>query len=455
MKTFISTISLGLLLAQSALAAELTVKSGSSIQAVVNQAQPGDTILVEPGRYVQSVYIDKPNITIRGLSRDGKFAQLDGEKRLNDGIIASGHGVIIDGFHVTGYKGNGIMTQGANNFKIINNVVHGAFYSIFPQYGKNGLIQGNTVSGAEDAGIYVGMSDNIDIIGNKAFENVMGLELENTRFGVMANNEVFNNSTGVVLSLVPGLPVKTATDLVVRDNIIRDNNLKNFAPSSSIAATVPEGVGIIVVGPDNVTISGNTIEGHKTAGLMVSDIYSFGLGGDSKVDPFSENVRIIDNQWINNGKAPFGVLGEVFEAADLKNVEVFSTGKELRSCIIQSGLNTVGLDKWTQCDRSVPAYFQSALLKDGAEEPKYTKEQKGRLAYLAVCTGCHTYNTVLHGPSIMSIKALYGDDTEALVKYISAPVRRRTDFPEMPPQDYMGKETLNSIAHYILFELTE
>ncbi|MCY1452099.1 hypothetical protein D9M71_690010 [compost metagenome] len=53
-----------------------------------------------------------------------------------------------------------------------------------------------------------------------------------------------------------------------------------------------------------------------------------------------------------------------------------------------------------------------------------------------------------------SIQALYGKDTAALVKYIAAPERKRTDFPGMPPQAYLGDETMKAIADYILNDLT-
>ena len=88
-----------------------------------------------------------------------------------------------------------------------------------------------------------------------------------------------------------------------------------------------------------------------------------------------------------------------------------------------------------------------------AEEPVYTAEQKGRLTYLAVCSGCHAYDSVLHGPSIQSIKALYADDPAAMLEYVKKPVHKREGFPEMPPQDYLGEETLKAITNYVLNEL--
>ncbi|HCE70132.1 MAG TPA: hypothetical protein DET67_02375, partial [Ruegeria sp.] len=94
-----------------------------------------------------------------------------------------------------------------------------------------------------------------------------------------------------------------------------------------------------------------------------------------------------------------------------------------------------------------------ARIEGGADEPVYTREQKGRLTYLAVCTGCHAYDSVLHGPSVQSIQALYDGDPSGMVNYISNPVRKRDGFPEMPPQTYLGEETLDAIARYILEEL--
>ena len=44
----------------------IVVSPGQSIQAAVNTAKPGDTVLVEPGVYHQSVQIRTNGITLRG-----------------------------------------------------------------------------------------------------------------------------------------------------------------------------------------------------------------------------------------------------------------------------------------------------------------------------------------------------------------------------------------------------
>lgn len=436
-------------------AQELMVKAGQSIQDSVKKAKDGDTILVEPGRYTESIYIDKQNITLKSTQKGG--AVLDGENKRNDGIIASGHGVVIDGFMVKGYKGNAIMTQGSNNFKIINNEVSGAFYAIFPQFGKNGLVQGNEVYGCEDAGIYVGMSDNINVLDNVAHGNVMGLEFENTRNALMAGNKVYNNTAGIMLSLIPGLPVKDSQYVVIRDNEVYDNNLKNFAPASSIAAGVPSGLGMLVVGYDDATIENNLIKDNQCIGIFIVDNVTFGMADDPKVDPYPDNARVMKNTFVNNGEKPEGLLADFIAPAGRVGFEVVSTGKGKGHCSVkQEGVDMLGTNRWGVCDSSMSkADYKTAMLDKPAPSAPFSAEQRGRLTYLAVCTGCHTYSSVLHGPSIQSIQAMYGKDEAALAKFIANPVRKRTDFAEMPPQAYLGDETIKAISHYILNDVNQ
>ena len=120
------------------------INPGDSIQAAVELAQPGDTIQVMPGIYSETVYIDKDDIHLLGVIKEGERATLDGLGKLNDAILFSGNNIIIENFKIIDYKGNGIMSQAGNNFEIRNNViVDTGIYGIFPQLGKNGLIEHN------------------------------------------------------------------------------------------------------------------------------------------------------------------------------------------------------------------------------------------------------------------------------------------------------------------------
>lgn len=433
----------------------LTVEAGQSIQAAVAKAKAGDTIRVLPGTYRETVFIDKEDITLQGVIVDGKWPVMDGGGKLNDGILASGHGVVIQRFWVKGYKGNGIMTQGANNYRIVDNYVDGGFYGIFPQFGKNGLVARNRVTRVEDAGIYVGMSDNVDIVGNETWANVIGIESENSREVLIEANLVYSNAAGLAITLIPGLPVKDAARTTMRHNFIVDNNGKNFAPPSSAAATTPSGVGIVLIGVKDATVEGNVIARNNTTAVMTSDHATFGMPADPKLDPFPANLAILDNQFADNGLKPTAGFKALLKSAGVPRADLFATGKERDSCIASpKAIATVGTKRWKECEAGrTSAALRTAMLAEPVKTPPLTVEQKGRLTYLAVCTGCHAYNTQLHGPSMLAVKALYQGNPDGLAGYAANPVRKRKDFAEMPKQDYLGPEVLKSVANYILTEL--
>lgn len=70
----------------------LTVEPGQTIQSVVDQAQPGDTIMVSYGIYHERVVIDLNDITLHGIpNADGEYPILDGESKLPDGVVTSGN----------------------------------------------------------------------------------------------------------------------------------------------------------------------------------------------------------------------------------------------------------------------------------------------------------------------------------------------------------------------------
>jgi len=441
--------------AASAFAEVLTVQPGSSIQASVNQARPGDIVRVMPGVYHETVFIDKENITLQGVVANGKWAIMDGEGRLNDGILASGHGVTIQKLWVKGYKGNGIMTQGANNYRIVDNFVDGGFYGIFPQFGVNGLVARNRIRHVEDAGIYLGMSDHADIVGNEAWENVIGIESENSRDVLIDGNYVHDNAAGMTLTLIPGLPVKDAARTTVRGNFILRNNGRNFAPPSSAAANTPPGVGIVFVAVKDAAVEGNIIAGNETAALITTDHATFGMASDPKVDPFPAGIAILANHFDDNGNKPIGPFRTLLKTAGVSRTDLFATGKERDSCISdKSSIASIGTKHWAECDpgRST-ASVTTAMLPEPVKSPALTLEQKGRLTYLAVCTGCHAYNTQLHGPSMIAVKALYRGNPDGLAAFAAHPVHKRKDFAEMPKQDYLGDDVLKAVANFILNDL--
>jgi parallel beta-helix repeat protein len=450
-------IAASLVWASAAMSETITVRNGESIKAAVLRAKAGDTIQVFPGLYKETVFIDKDNIHLQGVVQEGKWPVLDGEGVLNDGILASGHGVIIERMWVKHYKGNGIMTQGANNYQIIHNIVEGpCFYAIFPQFGRNGLVAYNLVSKSDDAAIYVGMSDGVDVLYNETYDSIIGIETENSRNTLIEGNYVHDNVMGIAATMLPGLPVKTAEQMIIRNNFVVHNNTKNFAPPGAITAGAPAGLGILILGTDTTTVENNIVRDNKSAGLLISETTLLVTTPDAKMDPFPDGARILRNVFTNNGYDPQDAVKGILEVAGYtQGVDILATGKGRGNCVAdRAAVTSLGLNRYPDCAAgATSADIRSSRPDKPVEAPQYSKEQLGRMTYLAVCSGCHTYDSRLVGPPMVAIKALWANDAQGMADWIAKPTRKRPEFAEMPPQDYLPGDVRLAVAKYILDEL--
>lgn len=436
----------------------IEVKDGESIQDAVGKAQPGDLIRVYPGRYHETVYIDKDNISVQGVIIQGEWPTLDGnlngEKELNDAFLYSGSNIVIENFKIMNYKGNGIMGQAGNNFLIRNNwVVDAGVYGIFPEFGTNGLIEHNVLSGIEDAAIYVGMCDNIDVRHNEVYESVAGIEIENSRHCLVENNYCHDNTGGILAFITPGLPIKTCYDVIIRDNFVINNNHPNFGKEGSIVGLLPPGSGIVIMAADEVVVENNIITGNDNTGISITDL-SFGaqLSKDPDSEPNPDRLVLLDNIMYNNGNNPVAEV-KVLMASQLSKVgpDILAYGGGSGSCIRnKEAYRTFGLEGYTTCELSNTDDVKSYLLDEPVAPRVIEADEKGKLAYYGVCSGCHAYDVRMIGPPTQVIQALYANNPQGIADYIAAPIHKREDYPEMPPQNYLSEETRLAVAEFML-----
>ncbi len=447
-----------LLLALPSLAAEIAVRDGESIQAAVNKAVSGDVVLIHPGTYRESVYVDKDNITLRGVVVEGKWPLMEGGHKLNDAILYSGNGITIEWLKIMHYKGNAIMGQSGNNYVIRNNwIIDTGVYGIFPQFGKNGLIEYNVLSGIEDAAIYVGMCDNIDVKHNEVFDSVAGIEIENSRHALVENNYAHNNTAGILVFITPGLPIKTAYDVIIRDNFIVNNNTPNFGAPGSIVSNVPVGVGVVIMAADDVKVEGNIITGNKTAGIVITDLgFITSVASDKESEPNPDNIQILDNLMFNNGTDPVAQVKAAmltqFKTTGPDILANVGSAQEPDNCILNKEKYTsFGLNQWSKCTLTTTAATRSYLL-EGEAAPREIETGGDRVArlYKGICAGCHAYNLRMIGPPAMAIQAQYFDNAQGIADYIAAPVKKRPDYPEMPSQGHLSAELRLQVAEYML-----
>ena len=430
------------------------VKEGQSIQEAILRAQPGDTVQLMPGTYHETTYIDKDDISLVGVIRGDAWPTLDGEGKRNDAVLYSGNGIRVENLKIVGYKGNAIMGQAGNNFVIRHNwIANTGVYGIFPELGKNGLVEHNTLTGIEDAAIYVGMCDNVHVAHNEVYGNVAGIEVENSRHVIVEDNMVSDNAGGILTFVTPGLPIKTAYDVIIRDNFVVANNHRNFAAVGSIVSGVPSGSGVIVMAADDVIVENNVIRGNKNAGMIIADHQSFpNVTPEPESDPYPDRVQILRNFFAENGTEPIPQLRALMLAALMREgPDVVAVGGGHDSCAVdKTAFKSIGLKDYGTCRRTSSADVATYLLDQPAEPRRMEITDKGKLLYAGICSGCHAYNLRMIGPPVQVIQALYPDNAQGIADYIANPVKKREDFPPMPPQSHLSPEMRLAVAQYLL-----
>src|SRR5262249_45051061 len=143
---------------------------------------------------------------------------------------------------------------------------------------------------------------------NTAFRNVIGIEIENSSHVQALANESYDNVAGILLDLLPGLTVKTATDNTIAGNYVHDNNHVNFAAAGDLASFVPSGTGILILGADRTTVTGNLVTGNRFVGIaLASTTFLTSLAGVpvTGIDPNPDGTHIANNVVLDNGsKSP-------------------------------------------------------------------------------------------------------------------------------------------------------
>jgi parallel beta-helix repeat protein len=312
--------------------------STTAIQNAVNEAAPGDTIVVASGTY------SGPTISVKtsGLTITGSPAAIINAKGNKYGITV-GKKLEFEGtpeaptcpaLEVSNFKISGLTVENAeigiflfsvDKFQVVGgNYLNNAEYGIFPRCSRAGLISGNSGGGGNDATIYVGEDENTVVENNGLTNGEFGVELENTDNSVVRNNLLTTNTSGIFVIVLPGLPKSATETALIEGNVVQKNNRPNpFAPVCEATPPsppnlpgcekfkddkqlLPSGTGILNVGGHKVTIRNNNVTSNNTVGIGVVE-NPFGFGS-------SNETRVTNNLIQQNGKSPdprAGVAGDI------------------------------------------------------------------------------------------------------------------------------------------------
>ena len=289
------------------------------LQEQLLDAKPGSVIEIPAGHYSlrRGLSLRTDGVTIKGAGMDKTVLSFKGQVVGPEGLLVNASDFTIENLALEDTKGDALKINQGKNITIRGvriewtdgpKTTNGA-YGLYPVKTQNVLIENSVVIGASDAGIYVGQSHDIIVRNNRAEYNVAGVEIENSVNADVYENEVYDNTAGILALVLPNLRIKKNQYVLLRDNDIHDNNRQGFAETGTVVSYVPKGIGILSLCGRDIEIRDNTITNNNAIAVMVVSYKTFEtLTGrtleDTALDAFLHNVYVHGNTFTNNGTAP-------------------------------------------------------------------------------------------------------------------------------------------------------
>lgn len=275
----------------------------ATIVDAVEAARPGDTVLIAPGTYDESVSVAVDGITIRGEDRNAVV--LDGGHQLANGFSVSADDVAIENLTVHSFTQNGVVFSGidavAGRDGVDPDVVYGTgdavltgyrvsyvtaynngLYGIYAFASRDGVIEHSYVSGHPDSGIYIGQCKPCNaVVRNVVAErNAIGYYGTNASGDVYVVDSVFRgNRLGIAPNSQDAERLAPQEDTVVAGNLVVDND-------DPTAPKIPDGyfgVGIAVGGGTSNVVVRNRVEGNDAIGIALVSLSDY-LPLDNRIE---------------------------------------------------------------------------------------------------------------------------------------------------------------------------
>ena len=306
----------GLLAATPALATThktWVVTPNQSIQAAVDEAKPGDTVLLTRGTFKQSVTITTNDLTLAGAGSGGSGSVLRAPTSIPKGICkkySGGAGVCVlgkadqngnpikrtKGVTVTGIRfvgwNIGLFAAGTKDLTLTDNAAaDNAEYGLARFDSIGGVVRYNTVTGGGEAGIYLG--DSADA-GAKVQHNVVsqaqfGIFVRHSSGIELRNNQAYGNCQGILV-LDDG-ETGGVSNITVKNNVVSSNS--KACPATQDGPAL-QGGGILLLGATDSEVSWNIVRNNQGAevnsgGILVLSAIPFGGAADPSNDSVHDN----------------------------------------------------------------------------------------------------------------------------------------------------------------------
>ena len=333
----------------------------ATISAAVDLVAEGGLVLVGAGVYPEQVLVDTPDVTVRGVDRNGTVIDAEGLRPY--GIVAVADGVSIENLTVTGATFYGVLVTGLHDesgptahgvdgysrldpeqfppverFSIDHvTAYNNGLYGLYAFDAHHGVIRDSYASGSADSGIYVGQCENCDILvtGNVAENNAVGFENANASDSVyVVGNRFSGNRVGMTV-----LSNYQEAFAPQRGNVVAGNLISaNASADSPSQADGGFGIGLGIGGATENVFERNRITANPRAGVVLDG---------------TEDLAALGNRF----------AGTAFEGNGVDVANISGTRAPARANCVDGDVRTLPADLLASCatDAAQPAVAASDL----------------------------------------------------------------------------------------------
>ncbi|MFD5192763.1 nitrous oxide reductase family maturation protein NosD [Streptomyces sp. NPDC058357] len=309
----LSAAGLGMSIPSASATSAHVVHPGQSIQRAVDAARPGDTVVVLPGTYRESVLVTTPGLTLRGSGSRTVVQPAEPGARVTDACAKAGNGICvlgraghtvdgvrIESLAVSGFKKNGVWASWTDRLTVRRvTSEHNGVWGIAQERSTRGTFAGNTARANGDAGIFVantvdeegGATDTLgtELRDNTLTDNRIGFTARRVRNLSVHDNSFTGNCNGVFVVGDEGRPQAGA--MRIESNEISGNN--KFCPATERLPAI-QGSGIVLTGAADTEVRSNTIRDNSGATPMSGGVVLFKsfVGTKNTGNTISGNVAL-------------------------------------------------------------------------------------------------------------------------------------------------------------------